>query len=265
MWNISSFGVIPILGFLGFIHLSRERLFLGALTAIGLAVSNLLEYQFTWDIVKFATVASIALAMASGVALAQFWERARSPVQKLGFGIVVAAFALQGGAYPILAPVLYSVHQQIITPYFSLSFPLAPDEARAIAYLRTHMGPFDMVYRNDSKFRPYAVFAGLPHPGNYFPAQNGANDQYGLGEKKLLKRIDLNRISEDWVARLSAEHIRWIVSDSEETEINIVLEGAERNRTVFTMAQFGNLRISQISNASNPGGAMPSSQNVELP
>jgi hypothetical protein len=103
------------------------------------------------------------------------------------------------------------------------------------------MDTSDILFRDRSKSWAYAVVGGLP----YFLG----NDYYGLCEDTFLARNDLGRISEDWIARASREHVRWIVSDSGETELNAVLDKARADGAVSTAIEFGQVKISRLDDA----------------
>jgi hypothetical protein len=242
--NFESFGIQLLLGPFGLAFVKRKRLFLATLAGIGIAIMNLFRYKFTWDIVKFGTVSFFVLALASGVGLAEFRRRALTVPRKLGFIALLMALAGQGMAFPLVATLVLT---RSIRPYFTLTFPIDPDEAAAVSYLRTHMGPSDIVFRNRPKHWPYAVLGGLPYFLCFYCSEDQRDDPYGLGEELYRARIDLKRISEDWVTRLSRQNVNWIVSDASETQLNAVLDSAVREDTVSTVKQFGQIRISRLN------------------
>jgi hypothetical protein len=246
-WNIASLGLLSVLGMLGLLCVRKERLFLSILAATGIVVVNLFRYQYTWDIVKFGTVSFIALAMTAGVVLAVLWDQARTRLRIFGFAAIIVPLTAQGLSFPVLAALVYQTDPKLamIRPYFSRSFPIDGDEAATVSYLRTRMAPFDLMFRTRSKAEPYAVFGGLPYSLGY-PLTDVSNDTYGLGGSKFFARHDLERISGDWVERLSAQNIRWVVSDSTETELNRVLDEAVGDGRVSTEARFGRIRISLL-------------------
>jgi hypothetical protein len=249
LWNVESFGPVLLLGLVGLAFVKQKQLFLATLAVIGLGIANLLRYKYTWDIAKFGSVSFIALALASGVALVEMRKRAGTVPRKLGFVAVVLVLVSQGIAFPLVNMRITSYSQgaaNSIRPYFSLTFPIDRDEAAAVSYLRTHMDRSDIVFRNKSESWPYAVVGGLPYFLS-FSSDSGRNDQYGLGEDIFFARADLQRISDDWVTRLSREHVNWIVSDTGETELNAVLDRARSDGTVSTAIQFCQIMINRLT------------------
>jgi hypothetical protein len=59
-------------------------------------------------------------------------------------------------------------------------------------------------------------------------------------------RVQLAAITENWLDRLAAEHISWVVTDSDDIEINAILERAENKARVALAKQFGNVRVFRI-------------------
>ena len=100
----------------------------------------------------------------------------------------------------------------MIRPYFSTAYPVDPDDARAVSFLRSHMGPSEILYVRSDMAEPYAAWGGLPTQVSAYPAESGDDDEYGLGKDKFAARKGLASISETWVDRLLAEHITWVVT-----------------------------------------------------
>jgi hypothetical protein len=246
-WDLATFGAVPILGTLGFLWIKRDRMFLVALAAFPFFILHVIQYRFTWDIVKFATVTSVSLAIGAGITLSKFWDWAQSRFRKFAFYLVVALFAAQGIIAPVLMILLYhGTNFGMIRPYFSRRYPIDQDNADAISYLRNHMGSGDIVFRIDEKATPYAAWGGLPTQYTVFPTQTKDDDAYGLGPKKFRARKDLSRISPSWLERLSAERIGWLVTDPKDTAINRLLETPASLGRVTLVAQYGNVRIFRV-------------------
>jgi hypothetical protein len=72
------------------------------------------------------------------------------------------------------------------------------------------------------------------------------DDAYGLGEKKLTDRKNLATISNDWFDRLAAQHIIWLVTDADDSRLNITLATPEGQRRSLLAAQFGNVRVFRL-------------------
>ena len=233
-WNFASFGALMFLGCIGLSQAQRERVFLSILAALAFIITNLLNYKLSWDIVKFGTVAFIVLGIGTGIALSNLAGGTERSGRRLLLGTLIVIVGAQGILYPYL--LLFASYNpngrapfsmQMIRPYFSEMYPVSRDDALAVSFLRTHMGRSDIVYRAEEKSEPYAIWGGLPTQASVY-AENGTNDIYGLGEVKFAARKNLSDISEDWLERLAAEHVTWIVANSKDAAVNAALELATR-------------------------------------
>jgi hypothetical protein len=251
-WDLASFGPLLIFGTAGLFRVRCGKVFLTMLTAPALIIVNVLRYQYTWDIVKFGTVSFIALAIGAGVALSDLWGWADNRVRKTVCVSLIGALLLQGLLYPFGQLTAYSSESrprfsvQMIRPYFSVAYPVDRDDAGAVSFLRTHMGASEIVYRRIEKSEPYAIWGGLPTQASVYPADSGNNDQYGLGEAKFAARAQLAAVTQNWLDRLKAEHISWVVTDPDDIEINAILDRAESKGGVALLKQFGNVRVFHI-------------------
>jgi hypothetical protein len=131
----------------------------------------------------------------------------------------------------------------MIRPYLSVLYPVDRDNAAAASFLRTHMEPTELAYRAPENAEPYAIWAGLPTQTSVYPADNGDNDQFGLGSAKFAARRDLTTISQTWFDRLLAEHVTWVVADAEDTAVNAALASPEGRDRAEMVAQYGKVRI----------------------
>jgi len=222
------------------------------LAVLAFTIVNLLSYKYSWDIVKFATVGFIALAIGAGIALSDLagWNARRG--RRLIYGVLIIALGGQGVLYPFL--LLFASYNpegrspfsmQMIRPYLSRSYLVNPDDARAVSFLRAHMGPSEIVYRAEEKSEPYAIWGGLPTQASLY-SENGTDDVYGLGEERLARRKNLAVISEDWLDRLLAEHVGWVVTDPADVAINSVLDSSAGQRKTVLAARYGDIRIFRI-------------------
>jgi hypothetical protein len=64
-----------------------------------------------------------------------------------------------------------------------------------------------------------------------------------LGEAKLAARRDLFRISPDWLDRLTAEHVTWVVADSDDIATQAVLNRTEGGQRAVLAAEYGKVQI----------------------
>ncbi len=249
-WDLVSFGALLVLGVLGLLRVRNDKAFLTMLATLGLIIVNSLHYKHTWDIVKFGTVSFIVLAIGAGVLLSDFVGRADTFFRRGSFVVLVIAVAGQGAPYPFTRLLAnYNPEErvpfsmQMIKPYFSSAYPVDRDNARAVSFLRAHMGPSEIAYRTEEKSEPYAIWAGLPTQTSVYSENGKEDDAYGLGEKKLAARRNLRTVSENWFDRLAAENISWVVTDSGDAAINSILECPEGQRRAVLLAHYGEVRV----------------------
>ena len=74
-WQVATYGILVPLGIAGVFVAGRLRLALSLLGFGCLLVPIFVGYSYTWDIVKFSTVASLALGILSGAGLAALWRK----------------------------------------------------------------------------------------------------------------------------------------------------------------------------------------------
>jgi hypothetical protein len=247
LWNFSSFGVLPLLGIVGLFRARHGKVFMVVLASLGLVIMNSLRYQYTWDIVKFGIVSVIVLAIGAGIALSDLANWANTRSRKVFYRLMVIALFGEGVIYPFSALYFYNPHIKPhiaqIKPYLSAAYPVDRDNARAVSFLRTHLGPSEIIYRTTDKATPYGVWGGLPTQASVYPAAGGDDDAYGLGKEKFAARTSLESISPNWLDRLSAERVDWVVTDPSDVPINALLESSEGKGRVSLAAQFGNVRV----------------------
>jgi hypothetical protein len=247
-WNLASFGALLPLGIVGLLR-ARGKIFLISLAATGLVIANTFRYEYTWDIVKFGTVGAIALSIGAGIALSGLAVWADTRPRRLVCGLVVIALMAEGIASPLDALLAYDprvrprLSIQMIRPYFSTSYPVDQDNARAISFLRTHIRVPDVVYRAEDRSEPYAIWGGLSTQFSVFRADTDDNDHYGLGREKFAIRANLGKVSETWFDQLAAEHVSWVVTDPDDAAINAILRSPEGRSRALLAAQYGTVKI----------------------
>jgi hypothetical protein len=250
--NVVLFGVLLAPGIIGLFHARHERVFLTILAIIGFIVYNFLSYLYTVDIYKFTAITFISLAVGGGIFVSDLANWANTGFRKLIRGALIGVLLLRGILFHFTALSPYDLKtrlpfsEQMIVPYFSVAYPVDRDDARAVSFLRSHMGPLEIAYRTEAKSEPYANWGGLPTQASVYPSDSGDNDQYGLGAEKFAARKNLITISETWFDRLLAEHISWVVTDADDVAINSVLDSLTGQHKVVLAAQYGDIRIFRV-------------------
>jgi len=249
-WNLASFGALPVFGIIGLLRVKNQKIFLIILAVLTFIIVNVMRYRYNWNIVKFGSVTFIVLAICAGIVLAHLAASPRTMRRRIVFGLSALAIVGQGAPYPVFILWAYDPGSlrspfsiQMIRPYFSTAYPVNSDDARAVSFLRTHMGPSDILYVAPQSAEPYASWGGLPTQVSVYPADGGGNDEYGLGTEKFAARRGLSSISETWFDRLLAEHIAWVVTDAEDHGVNAALDSPEGQHRAEMVVQYGNVRV----------------------
>jgi hypothetical protein len=197
-WNLASFGLLP----LGLLCLlgprrpsSRSLLELMAIVfAVSFLFMNLLYYEETWDIVKFAAAGSIPLAVLTVGAIQAGLSRARRATRaarRLAFGgiacwvalLTVAGFVYQGG---VLAEAIvrreFNPRQPALWRLTEPVAPMSPGDAAAIQWLRRHIQPGEMVLCGKRLQLACAIHGGFPQSSLHTVGHLG----YGEKEEQRL-------------------------------------------------------------------------------
>lgn len=205
LWMLQTFGLLLVAGPIGILLLRRKRLVF-ALVAVGcLLVVNAVRYTHSWDIVKFGTVGEFFLAIASSAGLAWVLRRARGPwVAKVALRLV----ALVGLVALVSAGVAfhYVMIRDLPQAYHERPERLGADDARMLAYLRRHVRPGDLVYRDRRQALGYAEWGGIATPFPVYPTRS-----FGFPPDAIAARWRLLDRPSPHLAAYEAQGIRWFV------------------------------------------------------
>ena len=161
-WNLASFGVLLVLGIVGLRQLRTEKLLLTIFVAVILATVNFLRYRDTSEINKFGAVGLIVLAMAAGVDVSGLASGTTTFARRITGVLLLTILLVPGVRFAVAVLFAYderlAFSDQMIRPYFSNAYPVSRDEALAVSFLRTHMGPSEIVYRTVERSEPYAIW-----------------------------------------------------------------------------------------------------------
>jgi hypothetical protein len=233
-WIVRVFGFLLILGVLGHFWARRPVLVYGLLALGGLAVIDTIRYKQTWDIVKFATVATIGLAIPSAVALARLVAN-KAPLPRilgvLGFAAVVASGV---GAHAALLLDLAGVPAM----YRRTPPSMPQDDAQAAAWLRRNMPATTVMYRNQRQYLPYAVWAGLPQA--WFDARHAHAAQPTRERTALLRRMPADP------AAYLAQGLRFFVLEPADRQVVKYAEKWIATGAAVERVRFGKIRIIEL-------------------
>jgi hypothetical protein len=239
-WMLKSFGLL-LLGFVGLFWLPKRRLLLATLALGGTLVVNTVRYRLSWDIVKFATVAGLALAFAWTALL----RRLRTtPSRLVGTWLpscLIGLTIFSGLAFTgTLALALPGIPWMYAAPQ-----PEMNEDARRAANLLRHRMPADAVmYRRYEESISYASYSGLP--------QVWINP--GLATDRAFEpgRSALAAALPDAPAPYLAERVRFFVLDAADTRLNVVADAWLARGQARLLARFGDLRVVELLTAAPP-------------
>jgi hypothetical protein len=213
LWHFLTYGLLLPLGVCGLFFLRQGRIFLGLLIAGGLGVMNLFEYQHSWDIVKFGTIAALALSISASATIARVWSlKSRTLGVVLGM-LLLTGVVFQGLSFAtILALDLPGIPEHV---FFRAPERLSPSDLQAVRWLQTQVPPDEIVFRHHSVSRAYAQWGGLPQA--WF---DDLVKTFGFSKSRLNERLrflyDLPSDPDAYFNR----RIRWFVLESTDTRLN---------------------------------------------
>jgi hypothetical protein len=117
LWNLKNFGFLLLVGTAGLFRATRDRVFWLILAALPIVIVNSLRYRYSWDIVQFATVGSIALGVGAGIFLSEFLRWANTRLRQIIWGLLVNVLLGQGVIYPFIFLLSYDPGRR--APFFS--------------------------------------------------------------------------------------------------------------------------------------------------
>lgn len=198
-WFACTLGAIAIFGPLGLARPSRARVPLAVVAGLGLLACATLRYRLSWDMVKFAAVAQLALGLAAGAYLVGPRPgHARPPMlwrALAAVGMVHAGLLFPIGAALGFEPKLVEMRR---------AFKRAED-ADLIDYLRHHAGERDLVYRRAGEAVTYNQW------GLNIPFVDYWVREFGYGGPQFDARRVLLEDRPAELSRWTAQGVRWFV------------------------------------------------------
>lgn len=160
-WHAWTFGLLLPLGIIGVSRLGRFAALFVLAIASSLLVLNAFRYEYTWDIVKFATAASFYLGVPAAVALHRLFSRgfAWSAVATVTLIATVASPVALMLALAADMPTNPGVYPRAHLGAFA---PPTPDEEATIAWLRLHVRPPDVALTPADRWPVYSSWGGVP-------------------------------------------------------------------------------------------------------
>jgi len=239
-WHLVTFGFLLPLGIWGLWLVRQLRLALLLLIAGGLAVRLCLDYEYTWDMVKFSTVAAWALGIAAGAALAQI-----ATLRGIAGRMVLTA-AVVGIAFSSLvwiAGVAWILHTgRGPSTFIARPVELGRDDLQSLAWLRTNVRPDELVYRLPSVSPGYMQWGGL----SATPEKIDYAGSFGVRPEIVHQRDEVIDHLPAELAPYKAIGVRWFVVGPDDPRMLRIVQNWERDGSVVNEATFGELRIDEV-------------------
>ena len=209
-WNAQTFGALLPLGVAGLLAMRRDRLLFGLLALGALVVVNTLRYEGTDDILKFATLASLALAVLSSGALAR-WLPSRFALAEIVRWKPAAALACVGAitlSGAVFVGALGAGWRGVPGWMRAGPSPVAAADAEVIAWLRGRIRAGEGVYRAEVHGLGYAQWGGLPQPWIQWTVK-----AFGFTDDRIARREHLLRAPPEEPGAYLREGFRYLVLD----------------------------------------------------
>ena len=232
-WHIGSFGLLLPLGLIGLFWLRRLHKVIIFLIAGSLLVINIFEYRYSFDIIKFSTVAQIILAITSAGVLAKLWD------QKIFLARALSILLILIGTY-----VGFAFHGYLWAGKADWYFPavwrtplqnqVTIDEGKAITWLRHNITAGDgVICPSTALAESCSIFGGFPQLWlHYFAAHHGYNVDLITNRRKLIENKPV-----DCDAYANA-NIRWAIVSNTHSEWLDILAKCSDDGSAKPMAIF---------------------------
>ena len=245
-WYLATIGAQLPIGLWGLWHVRQLRVALLLLAAGGLAVPLFIGYRLTDAIVKFLTIASLALGILSGGTLT--WLAGRnSPGRRAALLacllLLTASSVVYLGTAIWLKYVVQDENRLEAGPIpRSLLFepvPLDKDDQRAVAWLRVHAKANDVVYRLPTLALGYIQCGGLSST----PETVKLSLAFGVTPERIAARDRLIADRPPELEHYRAAGIIWFVVGPDDPTMLQNVHRWEQTGKVHREATFGNLEI----------------------
>ena len=240
VWHVLTYGLLLPLGACGFFFLPRGRLFLALLWPAAWALLSPLCYAHSWDLVKFGTVAALALSIATSAMVALVFAL-RPALLGVTLGLLLpVGVTADGLAFPLLFALDAKGIPLAMYPK-EPSRPPSSEDLQAIAWLRGRVSADEIVYRKLSAAIAYDHVGGLAAPG-----YDGLTDTFGFSRQRMERRRRLLVEPSPDPDAYDSERIGWFVLGPGDSLLSrYVDDWTERGRARLE-ARFGSLRIVRL-------------------
>lgn len=236
LWVVRTFGLLLPLAAFGLVRTPSRWLFLGLATGC-LVVLNVVRYQYTWDIVKFAAVAQLALAFPAARALAALVARPR--LRPLGWA--AAGLVLLPGLSFLFA---FDARLSGVPAGYAVRAPMLDGDHLFMAnHLRRRAFGEDVVYVPSARMEAYASWAGIPQ----LWVDNAAG--FPFSRERIARRTRLGASLPVEPGPYLDEGVRYFVVDPADAKMTKITDDWTREGRAAVIATFGVVRLVELSRA----------------
>jgi hypothetical protein len=250
-WNAASFGLLVPLMCVG---LFRAKTFHLALFSVfmaigGITIVNSYRFVHTWDIIKFAQVASLAMSIYAGGFVASLLTH-RGRIMKL-VGIPLAVFLVAGSVSHSAMITFEGMDPQAIRvfgPQVALwrQFPqrmIPKDFIDAAAWLRTQVKAGDIVLTPASRTMDMAVLAGIP----VLEADEWQARAFGFSMSEVQFHRSLYSNPFLFMPKSFYDNgVRWLVTGTDHPSMESLAEKWLKLRSLELVGTFGTQRVFRL-------------------
>jgi hypothetical protein len=259
LWNLLSFCLLLPLGIAG-LRFVKSMGILAVTAVIALITFNLFRYPVTNDINKFASLAAIPLSVGVAAILHRWWNQSRQMLHKAGLILLGSVVLLQGWMFVASHWIGRGLEiRQPIHPFYSRSYPIDPDDAAAISWLRGRVRPPENVYcrREEGFALKYARWGGLP----VIWSQDW-DLAFGMSKAIQVQRIALAEQSDrisllpqpqlraaaggEFLSQLKTQGVAWVIVHDADDWLLPALNDLKSQGKAETLGVFGKIQIYRI-------------------
>jgi hypothetical protein len=232
-WHIWTFGLLLPFGIIG-LFIMKERFLFAPIVIGSLWILNNFKYRYTWDIVKFGTIAEIALAFATCAFLVWMKKRSNSTFGLVFFGTSLLAILLPGLTF------MYAFQMRIPgipVAYVASKAELPPDHEQAANWLRETTKGQQLIYIRLALARSYANLTGLPQ------VWVDNSEGFPFSRDRINKRNHLTSHPNTKASVYLSENIRYFVLDEHDSVFNVYANLWIKKGEAEVVKEFHKVRI----------------------
>ena len=207
-----------------------------------LAVPIFVGYAYSADILKFSAVALFAMGILAGAALTNLAGRDGTR-SRIAFWASLTATVMSGVV--AIGGILWAQfrHVETLSTYYEGPLALGKDDRQAVAWLRTHVLPDDIIYRAPDVVLGYALSGGLSTTELETNTRLfGVPEALAADKKALLEKLPAD------LGSYRTAGIDWFVVGPDDPRMESNVGRWASAGELIKKAEFGKLAIYRVAN-----------------